>query len=123
MSHELPNGWVSQLRHPAGESPGARASEAALSEGAVIARSGKLDQVKSVTERVRHIRHPSVVAALYATVERGGETHFGIEIGDDEVEMHRRPVPREIAAPPDIPTGSLPDPAASECGDGDWHWP
>ena len=46
-----------------------------------------------------------VIAALYAAVERGaegGETgDFGIEIGDDEVEMHRRPVPCEIAAPPD----------------------
>src|SRR5437763_13248103 len=76
----------------------------ALSRDGVVTQPGKFDQIEAVAERVSHVRHSAVFALLEAAVEGGAQPgqprHRGIEVRHDKIEMHRRPMPREIALDP-----------------------
>src|SRR5947208_1766012 len=64
---------------------------------AVIAgRSGELDQIEAVAERVGHIGDPAIFAALDVAVEAGSERQeacdYGVEIAHQEVQANRCPM-------------------------------
>jgi len=67
----------------------------------IVPRSRELDQIEAVPEWISHISHAPIFADLYFTVERGTEAAQSgnrlVEIGHDEIEVYRRPVPSEVA--------------------------
>src|SRR5215213_8364319 len=76
-------------------------SASRLARDTVVARAGELDQIEAVAERVGHVGDAAVLADGDVAVERAAQgdepRHRGVEIGDDEVEMDRRPMALEAA--------------------------